>query len=118
MDFKKVYYRAHAVQDGTIYFVVPTRKPRKTRLHGKPEIDEDGVYSWFLEKPEDEERSHFTDWAKGVWQTCVAMTLNIKRTIRQQVEPKLDAQQHKIDAMSEQLKRIEEKLDQLTGSNN
>lgn len=101
MDFKKVYYNAHALQDGMIYFVTPTRKPRKTRTHGEPQIDEDGIYRWYLDKPEDDERLHFTDWGKGVWQTCAAMTLNMKRIIRQQVEGRLDAQAQQIGVLAD-----------------
>ena len=89
MNVKQVYYSVGALQDGTIYFVTTTRKPRKTRTYGEPQIDEDGIYRWYLDKSEDEEHLHFTDWGKGVWQTCAAMTLNIKRIIRQQVEAQI-----------------------------
>jgi hypothetical protein len=115
--FKKVHYRVLALQDGTIYLVTPTRKPRVSRTSGVPEIDEDAIYQWYLDKPEDEEHLRFSDWGKGVWQTCTAMSLNVKRIVRQQVENRLDTQKNQIAAVQTQLVRIEEKLNRLLAAN-
>jgi chaperonin cofactor prefoldin len=51
-----------------------------------------------------------------MWHTCVAMSLNIRRIVRQQVETRLDAQQMRIGTIQEQLSQIEAKLDRLLGT--
>jgi hypothetical protein len=112
MKTKKVYYRVQALQDGTITLAMPERKPRKTRS-SDPQIDEDGIFFWGWHEEKDDEPNRFTDWAKGVWYTCVATALNVKRIVREQVEGRLDSQQREIAALREQLTRIEEKLDRL-----
>ena len=81
-----VYYSVHALKDETIWFAVPTRKPRKTKNSPAPNIDEDGIHNWYLEKTNDDEPSGLTDWGKALRHVCVAMTLNVKRIIRQKVE--------------------------------
>ncbi len=115
MKTKKVYYRVQALQDGTITLAMPERKPRRTRS-SDPKIDEDGIFFWGWHEEKDDEPSRFTDWAKGVWYTCVATALNMKRIVRQQVEGRLDSQQQEIAAIREQLTRMEEKLDRLLGA--
>jgi hypothetical protein len=111
--FRKLHYRVHALQDGTIWFAIPTRKPRRSRTSGEPAIDEDGIYSWYLEKPGNDEHNNYSDWGKGLWHTCAAMSLNVRRIVRQQVGTRLDAEKKQLMAMQDQLDRIEEKLDRL-----
>ncbi len=64
---KKVYYRVQALQDGAIWFAVPTRKPSRRRTSGDPDIDEGGIYSWYLEEPSAETCKGFSDWGKDLW---------------------------------------------------
>jgi hypothetical protein len=105
-----VYYKVFALKDGTVYFVSLSRKPRKTKHGPRPEIDEEGICTWFIEK---ERPSDITDWAKGAWHTAVATTLSVKRIVRLQVQPRLDRIEGDVQALGEQMKRLENKIDQL-----
>jgi hypothetical protein len=108
-----VYYRVHALPDEIIWLVMPTRKPRKSKNSKEPSIDEDGIHGWFFEDPLKDERDRLTDWGKGVWYTCVATAINVKRIVRAQIGTRLDASDSRLEAMEDQLNRIERKLDRL-----
>ncbi len=107
-----VYYSVHALKDETIWFAIPTRKPRKMKNSPVPDIDEDGIHNWYLEKTGDEESSRFSDWGKALRNICIAMTLNVKRIVRQNVVTRMDAIDAQLNALQCQLDRIEEKLNQ------
>jgi len=107
---KKAHYSVHALRDGTIWLAVLTRKPRK-KPHQKLEIDEDGIHTWYL----DEEIPHnMTDWARSVRYSTVATALNFRRTIREQIEPKLDEIMRQLAGIEERLTQMEKNTD--TGS--
>jgi hypothetical protein len=108
---QKAYFSVFALKDGTIYLVNATRKPRKTKHSSAPRIDEDGIYNWYLEKevvPKD-----MVDWLKGSFHSTVSTCLNVKRIVRQQVEPKLGQLAQDLRLLREQLERIEAKMDTL-----
>lgn len=100
---KKAYYYVHALRDGTIWLATLSRKPRK-KPRQKLEIDEDGIYDWWL----DEDIPHnMTDWAKSVRWGTVATALNVRRTVREQIEPKLNAVLERLAGIEKRLSRIE-----------
>lgn len=103
---RPTYYSVHALRDGTIWFAEQTRKPRTTR-HFTPEIDGDGIHNWFLDE---EEPTRLTDWGKGLRHGAVVNRLNVKRAIREQVEPKLDELLNLVRELSERVSRLEELL--------
>jgi hypothetical protein len=103
--FKKTYYSVSALQDGTIVFASQTRKPVKSNVRGTPEIDEDGIHNWYIDKQEAVQG--FTDWGKGVHHSAVVQCLNTKRIIREQVEGRLAKIEAQLVAIAEQLARIE-----------
>ncbi|MEX1098003.1 MAG: hypothetical protein WED34_18315 [Planctomycetales bacterium] len=104
--FQKAYYSAHSLRDGTIWFAVQTRKPRKSR-HFTPKIDEDGIHRWFIDE---DEPQGISDWGKAVRHGAVANHLNAKRLVRQQVEPKLNELLRLIGELGERLAKIEHRL--------
>jgi hypothetical protein len=101
--FKKrpAYYSVHALRDGTIWFAVQGRKPSKK---GKPIIDEDGIYQWFLDEAHS---ASLADWGKCLRLSAVAMSLNTKRIVRQQVETKLELILEKLVSIEQRLNRLE-----------
>jgi hypothetical protein len=107
----KAYYCVRATKDGTICFAHATHKPRRTKGSRPPRIDEDGIWQWFDQT--DEEVRSFTDWGKGVHHTAVVTRLNVKRIVRQQIEPRLDRVEQQIMTLSEQMNRVESKIDRL-----
>jgi len=106
--FKKTYYSVTALQDGTIFFASQTRKPVKSNVRGKPQIDEDGIHNWYFDKQEAVQG--FTDWGKGVHHSAVVQCLNTKRIIREQVERRLARIEAQLASIVEQLARIELKM--------
>jgi hypothetical protein len=87
MRSTQVYYSVFTLKDGTVYLVLPVRKPRKTRYSRAPKIDEDGICQRFIEKKV--EVKDLPDWAKGAWHTALSTCLNVKRIVREQVEARL-----------------------------
>jgi hypothetical protein len=97
---KPAYYSVHAMRDGTIWLAVPHRKP-----YGKKSVtDEDGIFQWFLEE---DIPSGMYDGAKCVQDTTVTTSLNVKRIVRNQVEPKLDLILERLDEIQKRLERLE-----------
>ncbi len=99
--FKKTYYSVTALQDGTIFFATQTRKPVKSNVRGKPQIDEDGIHNWYIDKQEVVQG--FKDWGKGVHHSAVVQCLNTKRIIRDQVERRLAKIEAHLANIAEQL---------------
>ncbi len=83
-----------------------TRKPRRYWGLHAPQVDQDGIWQVWIEDPE--RLTSYSDWAKGAWITSVATCLNMKRVLRNQIEPRLRA-------MQAQLEGLERKLDRLSG---
>jgi hypothetical protein len=108
---KKTYYSVIATKDGTICYAFETRKPRKTKNSPSPRIDEDGIWRWSNQSAE--EVRDFTDWGKGVFHSAVVTTLNVKRIVRHQIEPRLDRLEQQIEILSEQMNCLETKIDRL-----
>jgi hypothetical protein len=108
---QKAYYRVFALKDGTIYLVIPSRKPRKTKYSSPPKIDADGICTWFIDNKV--EPRDLPEWQCGAWHTNVATCLNVKRIVRQQLEPRLDRIEQEVQTLREHLGRIEQKIDQL-----
>lgn len=104
---KKAFYSVHALRDGTIWFAVQTKKPRKTR-DSTPEIDQDGIFRWFLNE---DDPDHLPDWGKAMRYGAIANCLNLKRVVRQQVKPKLDELISKVSELQEQIARLESKIE-------
>ena len=109
MRSQKAYYSVRAAKDDTICFAHATRKPRKTKGSRPPRIDEDGIWQWSHQS--DEEVRTFTDWGKGVHHTAVVTRLNVKRIVREQIEPRLERLEQQIKTLSEQMNRVESKID-------
>jgi hypothetical protein len=100
---KKAYYSVRALRDGTIWLAVLTRKPSK-KPRQKLQIDDDGIHNWYL----DEDIPHgMTDWARSVRYGTVATSLNVKRIMREQIEPKLDEVLNRLSSIEERLKQME-----------
>jgi hypothetical protein len=110
---KNAYYSVHALRDGTIVLAVPTRKPTKTK-ESKPSIVDDGIWRWFLEDGDTPNR--FGDRGKVAWYSAVTNSLNTRRVIRQQVEPKLVELIDRVEAMQKQINRLEEKIDAIAAT--
>jgi len=108
---QKAYYVVFASRDGTIYLVNETRKPRKTKYSPRPKIDEDGICTLYVEK--DVQVKDLPDWMKSVWHTALATTLNAKRILRQQIEPRLDRIERTLQTIQERIGTLEQKIDRL-----
>src|SRR5262249_55681028 len=104
VKFKKTYYKVTALQDGTILFAFQKRKPVKSSMHPKPQIDEDGIYDWYFEKQE--EAQSYSDWGKGVHHSAIVNSLNTKRIIREQVETRLERIESQLVSIAEHLARL------------
>lgn len=100
----KSYYSVFALKDGTVWFATEKRKPRASRTRKQVRIDEDGIFEWYIESPGEQES--FTQIAKIVRGATLATRLNLRRTIREMVQPSLVL-------FEERLRLIEERLDQL-----
>ncbi|HOW71085.1 MAG TPA: hypothetical protein PKY77_10830 [Phycisphaerae bacterium] len=108
MAEQKAYYSVFGLKDGIVWLATQQRKPVRSRTWGRPQIDEDGIYSWFVDKVGDGE--NMTDQAKVAKGTTIATCLNMKRVVREQVEPRLAALAQQVSALRVQLNRIEQKL--------
>ena len=94
MRSKKVYYMVFGLKDGTVFGVLPVRKPRKTKYSPAPKIDADGVCRFFVEDvvPRD-----LPDWEKSAFHTAIATALNVRRILREQLTGRLDALEKAFD---------------------
>ncbi len=88
MKPQPAYYSVHSTPDGTIVLAMPTRKPHRVPRSRKPPYDEDGCHNWFRWDWDDPGR---TDLAKSISYTALACQLNLQKTVRAQIEPRLDA---------------------------
>ena len=98
------YYSVHALKDGTIWLATDTTLPRRQKGVRPPQVDQDGIWQVWIEGS-DSDRP-YVDWVKGAREASVATCLNMRRVLRSQIEPK-------IDAIHAQLKQLEGKVDQL-----
>jgi hypothetical protein len=71
-----------SLKDGTPFMAFPTQKPLDSR-RGK--IDEDGIWHWTEHGEID--LNTFIDSARHIVYSTIANSINVKRTIRTQVEP-------------------------------
>src|SRR5262245_3731669 len=110
LEPKKAYWRVQATRDGIIWFAYQTRKPTKRGRRKEPEIDEDGICDWYFAQ-DDKDANRFTDWAKTLWHVSLATALNMKRIVRQQIGSRLDQLEKKMEALQEQLNRIERAME-------
>lgn len=110
MRLQKVYYKVFALKDGTVFYVSVSRKPRQTRHGPRVQIDEEGVCTWYVETDCPEGA---TDWAKGTWHTAIATSLNVKRIVRQQIQPRFDQIEKDVLALRAQIGDLEKKIDRL-----
>jgi hypothetical protein len=111
MSSKTAYYSAHALCDNTIYLAVQTRKPRKSNAEPNPQIDEEGIWRWYIEKLDDD--SGLTERGAMLRNICVATCLNVRRIVRQKVESRLGVIEKAVARLAGQLDRMEKKLDEL-----
>jgi hypothetical protein len=107
MRTKKAYYYVQVTRDGIIVFAFERRKPIKRRGR-TPTIDPDGVCDEYADDPD--EAGRYTDWGKGVRMTAITTHLNVRRLLREFVEPRLLAIDQRLDVLQDQLGRIEAKL--------
>jgi hypothetical protein len=108
---EKVYYRVIAMKDGAILVAMPDRKPAKKSLRPGEAIDEDGIYRCYVEGVKD-----YPDIYNGTRPNPVsilATNLNIKRALRRQVEPRLDAIQNQVAEMQDQMSAVQKQLDRI-----
>jgi len=101
---KPAYYFVRVTRDGTVLYARETAKPRKSRFMGTPKIDEDGVYIEYL--PKEDDFPKLSDWAKGSYQTVVAVRLNDRRVLREMVLPRLAAIEAKLDGLAQKLESL------------
>ncbi len=106
---KQAYYSVHALRDKTIWLATLTQKPRKTKYQ-TPEIDEDGIHRWFLDE---EDPARLNSSGRSVMLGTIANCLNLKRVLREQIEPKIDALSLRLTAIEQQLSRIESAIGKL-----
>lgn len=103
---RPTYYQVFSLQDGTVLLAVPVRKPSARVLKDyRIKIDDDGVAEeyfmdtkWFRDAAqEDRQRRH----------DLVSNRLNMRRTIRELLIPRIAALEDHIAALQAQLDRIE-----------
>jgi hypothetical protein len=106
---RRAYFKTFELANGTALLAIPMRKPHPKSIHmGIRRMDEDGVCWVFAEDYADIEA--YTQQARHFIHSTIATSINVKRAIRQQVEPKLDALNRNVAALAEQLRRIERML--------
>ena len=98
---KPAYFSVHALRDGTIVMALLTERPRRHAGERGPITDEDGCHGWFVDKPHDWQS--YSIWGKSVVYGAMVNQLNLKRTLRSQVEVRLDR-------LESSLERIEKLL--------
>lgn len=86
MRIRHAYYSVYAAPDGTIVMALPTRKPSKQSFERGPVVDDDGCHGWH---EWDESIPRYSSWARGVVRGAVENNLNLKKTLRAQIEPRL-----------------------------
>jgi hypothetical protein len=105
----KTYFKVFCLKDRTPFMALPTRKPLEKTLNSWGEqIDEDGVWRWLPH--DDKELDRFIDTARHLTYATIANSINMKRAIRTQAEPKLNALIKQVAAIKEQLDRMERKM--------
>ncbi|MBI1849981.1 MAG: hypothetical protein HYR85_06510, partial [Planctomycetes bacterium] len=104
MQTKKVHFVAWSLQDGTIWLTLPTKKPGRNTIEAA-RIDEDGVHTFYVERIT--EKHDHPDWVKATRNAAICGSLNTKRALRAQIEPKLAALERRLELMQAQLDRIE-----------
>lgn len=112
MPKPKAYFQVFALKNDIIWLATQERKPGRSRTWGEPQIDEDGIFSWLINTTEQHES--MTPHAKVAKGTTIATYLNVRRIIREHVEPRLSDLSHQISAVQDALNRIERKLDEVT----
>jgi hypothetical protein len=113
MRTRPAYYRVHALRDGTICLAFQTRKPRKPKYGRRPQIDDDGIYDWYVD--EDDDLDGWTDWARGARMVAITTTLNVKRILRLHVTTRIDALQREVEQLTDAVTKLEQRLDDGSG---
>ena len=109
---RKAYFKTFELTNGTALLAIPMRKPHpKSVKIGISRMDEDGVCWVFTDDYNDIEG--YTQETRNFIHSTLATSINVKRAIRQQVEPKLDAPSRNVAALKDQVARIEQKLDSI-----
>ena len=101
---KSAYYHVWTMRDGTIVMAIPTRNPSKQRGKHGPPTDEDGCHTW---SEWDDDAHAWTDWAKSVVRGAMVNQINLKKTLRSRVEPRLDRIEQQLAAITATLQRLE-----------
>lgn len=99
---EKTYYIVWTMRDGTIVGVLETHKPLKNHSIAANRSISD-VYRRYVTNakiPVDLE-----PWLRGAYQTTISTRLNVKRPIREQVEPALVRVQQQLERIEQLLKR-------------
>ena len=104
MKPSKNYYKVHGTRDGIVCIAFQTKKPRKSKGRPAPEIDDDGIWDWYVEGLEDANR--FSAWGRGTHMVALTTYLNVRRIVRQIIEPRLDAIEQKLSGLESKLDRI------------
>lgn len=100
---RATYYHVWVMKDGTIVMALPGRKPSQPGGRRKPVVDEDGCHTW-SEWCDHEHK--WTDWANSVVKGAITNQLNLKRTLRARVEPRLDRIEGRLDALSKAIESL------------
>lgn len=107
MKTKPAYYSVHVTKDGTIVLAMPCPKPHQSPRSRRPEHDEDGCRGWY---PWDLRKTNFSEMGKTVALGALASHLNLKKTLREKVEPRLQTIESRLDEMAAVLSRLEAAL--------
>jgi len=105
----KSYFKVFAIEDKTVILAMPSRKPHPKSIPERGKIDEDGVWYWFIEGHDDLE--NYKQEVRHLIFGTLANAINVKRALRRQVEEKLAGLTQQVEALKEQLDRIEQKID-------
>ncbi len=108
MRYRKAYYTVFGLKDGTIWFAIQKRKPYAGPSGSRVRIDQDGIFEWYAESVEEE--SSFTGTAKIVRGATLATCLNLRRTIREMVEHRLEKLERRLQAIEDRLAELVERL--------
>jgi hypothetical protein len=106
---RRAYFKTFALENGPALLGIPTKKPHPKTLQSRGvKVDEDGV--WYSIIEDHESLGVYKLEAKHLVYATIAADINVKRALRRQVVPMLDAVARDVAALKDQLDRIERKL--------
>src|SRR3954466_15487898 len=109
MKTKTAYYAAFGLKDGTVYTVLPIRKPEDSQHGRATPPDPEGICNFNIE--DGEKARDMPDWLRTTFHTTIATSLNIRKLAREQVVSVLGRLESKLATVQEQLDRVLKRLD-------